>query len=117
MTPMLAIRPATTHDAPVLSTLIHELAEFEHLEQECSITGEDILREGFSPQPKFRAVIAEWDGAPVGYALFFPFFSSFQGRPGLFLDHLFVRNDFRQNGIGKSTIAHVVGIAWKEKFS
>jgi GNAT superfamily N-acetyltransferase len=116
MTPMLAIRPAATHDAPTLSTLIHELAEFEHLEQECSITEEDILREGFGPQPKFRAVIAEWNGAPVGYALFFPFFSSFQGRPGLFLDDLFVRPDFRKHGIGKSLLAHVAGIAWKEKF-
>jgi GNAT superfamily N-acetyltransferase len=116
MTPMLAIRPATARDVPMLSTMIHELAEFERLGQECSITEEDILREGFGPQPKFRAVIAEWDGATVGYALFFPFFSSFQGRPGLFLDDLFVRPDFRKHGIGKSLLAHVAAIAFKEKF-
>lgn len=113
---MLAIRPATAHDAPLLSTMIHELAEFEHLGHECSIAEEDILREGFGAEPKFRVVIAELDGAPVGYALFFPFFSSFQGRPGLFLDDLFVRPDFRQHGVGKSLLAHVAGIAWKEKF-
>jgi GNAT superfamily N-acetyltransferase len=116
MTPMLAIRPATAKDAPVLSSMIHEFAEFEHLGQECSINEEDILREGFGPQPKFRSVIAEWDGQPVGYALFFPFFSSFQGRPGLFLDDIFVRPDFRKHGIGKSLFAHVAGIAWNEKF-
>jgi GNAT superfamily N-acetyltransferase len=116
MTPMLSIRPASAHDAALLSSLIHELAEFEHLGHEVSITEEDILREGFGQQPKFRVVIAEWGGEPVGYALFFPFFSSFQGRPGLFLDDLFVRPAFRHHGIGKSLLAHVAGIAWKEKF-
>src|SRR5215472_12490908 len=113
---MLAIRPATTRDASVLSMLIHELAEFEKLSHEVSITEEDILREGFGPQPKFRAVIAEWSGEPVGYALFFPFFSSFQGRPGLFLDDIFVRPTFRKHGIGKALLAHVAGIASREKF-
>jgi len=116
VTLMLAIRTATAKDAPVLSSMIHEFAEFEHLGQECTITEEDILREGFGPQPKFRSVIAEWDGQPVGYALFFPIFSSFQGRPGLFLDDIFVRPDFRKHGIGKSLLAHVARIAWQEKF-
>ena len=113
---MLAIRPATTRDAPVLSMLIHELAEFEKLSHEVSITEEDILREGFGPQPKFRAVIAEWNSEPVGYALFFPFFSSFQGRPGLFLDDLYVKPAFRKHGIGKALLAHVAAITWREKF-
>jgi len=113
---MLSIRPATVHDAALLSSLIHEFAEFEHLAHEVSITEEDILREAFGQQPKFRAVIAEWSGEAVGYALFFPFFSSFQGRPGLFLDDIFVRPAFRNRGIGKSLLAHVAGIAWKEKF-
>lgn len=113
---MLAIRPATAHDAALLSSMIHELAEFEHLGHEVSITEEDILREGFGPQPKFRTVIAEWNSEPVAYALFFPFFSSFQGRPGLFLDDIFVRPAFRQHGIGKALLAHVAKIAWEEKF-
>jgi GNAT superfamily N-acetyltransferase len=112
---MLAIRPATANDAALLSAMIHEFAEFEHLGHEVSTTEEDILREGFGPRPKFRAVIAEWDGQPVGYALFFEFFSSFQGRPGMFLDDIFVRPDFRKHGIGKSLLAHVAGIAFREK--
>lgn len=113
---MLAIRPVTARDAGLLSSLIHELAEFEHLSHEVSITEEDILREAFGPQPKFRSVIAEWNGEAVGYALFFPFFSSFQGRPGLFLDDLFVRPAFRKHGIGRALLAHVAKIAWEEKF-
>ena len=113
---MLSIRPATVHDAALLTTMIRELAEFERLSHELGATEEGILRDGFGQHPKFRAVIAEWDGQPVGYALFFEFFSSFQGRAGLFLDDIFVRPAFRKHGVGKALIAHVAGIAWREKY-
>src|SRR5580693_5687815 len=116
MTPMLSIRPATIEDAPQLAAMIRELAEFEHLDHEMNTTAEDLMRDGFGEQPKFRAVLALWDGEPVGYAVFFEFYSSFQGRAGLFLDDLFVRPSFRKRGIGKSLLAHVAGIAWKEKY-
>ncbi len=113
---MLSIRPATLEDAALLTAMIRELAVFERLEQEVSMTEEDIARDGFGPRPKFRALIAQWDGQPVGYAVFFEFYSSFQGRAGIFLDDLFVRPAFRQHGIGKALLAHVAGIAWKEKY-
>ena len=114
--PMLSIRPATKDDAALLAAMIRELAEFERLEHEVSMTEQDLLRDGFGPHPKFRAVIAQWNGEPVGYAVFFDFFSSFQGRTGLFLDDLFVRPAFRKHGIGKALLAHVAGIAWREKY-
>ncbi|HEV7966221.1 MAG TPA: GNAT family N-acetyltransferase [Candidatus Acidoferrales bacterium] len=113
---MLSIRPATIDDAALLAAMIRELAEFEHLAHEVSMTEQDILRDGFGPQPKFRSVIAQWVGQPVGYAVFFEFYSSFQGRAGLFLDDLFVRPAFRQHGIGTALLKHVAGIAWKEKY-
>jgi GNAT superfamily N-acetyltransferase len=113
---MLSIRPATVKDAPLLTTLIHELAEFEHLNHEAGLTEQDIARDGFGAGPKFRAVIAEWSGEVAGYALFFEFYSSFQGRAGLFLDDIFVRPQFRKHGVGRALLAHVAGIAWKERY-
>jgi GNAT superfamily N-acetyltransferase len=113
---MLSIRPATVEDAATLNILIHELAEFEKLLHETSVTEEDILRDAFGPNPKFRAVIAEWDGQVAGYALFFEFYSTFQGRTGLFLEDIFVRPKLRNKGIGKELLAHVAGIAWREKY-
>ena len=113
---MLSIRPATLKDAAVIANMIHELAEFEHLGHEASVSEEIIARDGFGPQPKFRAAIAEWDGEAIGYAVFFDFYSSFQGRRGLFLDDLFVRPAFRKRGIGRALLAHVAAIAWNEKY-
>ena len=113
---MLSIRPATLKDAAVIANMIHELAEFEHLGHEASVSEEIIARDGFGPHPKFRAAIAEWDGEAIGYAVFFDFYSSFQGRRGLFLDDLFVRPAFRKRGIGRALLAHVAAIAWNEKY-
>jgi len=113
---MLSIRPATVADAPLLKTMIHELAEFERLSHEFSLTENDVIRDGFGAAPKFRAVIAEWNGQAAGYAVFFEFYSTFQGRAGLFLEDIFVRPEFRKHGIGKALLAHVASVAWKEHY-
>jgi len=113
---MLSIRPATIRDAALLTALIRELAQFDRLSEEAGVTEADVARDGFGTRPKFRAVIAEWDGQVAGYALFFEFYSTFQGRAGLFLDDLFVRPQFRKQGIGKALLAHVAAIAWKEQY-
>jgi len=87
---MLSIRPATIKDASLLATMILELAEYEHMAHEAGVTAESIARDGFGPKPKFRAVIAEFDGKPAGYAVFFEFYSTFQGRAGLFLEDIYL---------------------------
>jgi GNAT superfamily N-acetyltransferase len=113
---MLTIRPATINDASLLAGMILELAEYERLAHEAGVTAESIARDGFGPQPKFRAVIAELDGKAAGYAVFFEFYSTFQGRAGLFLDDIFVRPQFRKQGVGQALLAHVARIAWDENY-
>ncbi len=111
---MLSIRSATVNDATLLAVLIRELAEYERELDAVVITEADLVRDGFGPQPRFRALIAEWDGQPVGYAFFFGFYSTWEGRPGLFLEDLFVRPQFRGKGIGKSLLAAVARIGQEE---
>jgi GNAT superfamily N-acetyltransferase len=111
---MLSIRSATVNDATLLRTLIRELAEYERELDRVSITEDDLVRDGFGAEPSFRALIAEWDGQPAGYALFFGFYSTWEGRPGLFLEDLFVRSPFRHRGIGKTLLARVACIARDE---
>ena len=111
---MLSIRAATVNDVALLKDFIYELAEYEREQNQVVITEADLVRDGFGPQPKFRALIAEWDGRAAGYALFFGFYSTWEGRPGLFLEDLFVRQAFRGKGIGKALLANVAGIARRE---
>jgi GNAT superfamily N-acetyltransferase len=111
---MLSIRAATVNDVALLKNLICEFAEYERERHLVMITEADLVRDGFGPEPKFRAMIAEWHGQAAGYALFFGFYSTWEGRPGLFLEDLFVRRTSRGKGIGKALLAKVAGIARRE---
>jgi len=113
---MIAIRSATIADAPLLTTLIRELAEYEHVAHEASVSEESVTRDGFGAHPKFRAIIAESDEQVAGYALFFEFYSSFQGCAGLLLDDIFVLPQFRKKGVGRALLAHVADIAVREDY-
>ena len=97
---MLSIRPANASDVAVLKTLIHEFAEFEHLP--VTVTEANLLRDGFGEHPRFRVLMAEWDGQPAGYAFFFDYYSTFEGRAGLFLEDIYVREQYRGKAVGKS---------------
>ena len=112
---MLNIRPAAVNDVAILKKLIGELAEFERLSHEVIVTEDDLRRDGFGAQPKFRAMIAEWDGEPAGYAFIYTTYSTFKGSAGIFLEDLFVRAQFRGKGIGKILLAEVARIARDEK--
>jgi GNAT superfamily N-acetyltransferase len=109
---MLSIRPATIEDVPTLSATIRELAEFERELNLVITTEADLARDGFGPDPKFRALIADWDDQPAGYALFFDFYSTWRGRQ-LYLEDLFVRPQSRNRGIGKRLLAATARIAAK----
>lgn len=108
----LLIRPAAESDVPLLARLIHEFAGFEGLE--AVISENDLLRDGFGAQPKFRALIAEWEKQPAGYALFFDYYSTFRGGSGIFLEDIYVPTQFRSKGIGKALFAHLAAIALRE---
>jgi GNAT superfamily N-acetyltransferase len=110
---MLSTRPATIADVPLLRRLIQELAEYERESQAVLITEEELSSDGFGPHPKFRAIIAEWDRQPAGYAVFFTSYSTWTGS-GLFLEDLFVREPFRGRGVGKALLCQVAEIARKD---
>ena len=114
---MLSIRPALKADVPLILDLIRALAEYEREPDKAVATAEDLIRDGFTAgsAPKFRVVIAEWDGAPAGFALFFYNYSTWNGRPGIYLEDLFVKPDFRKKGIGKALLSHLAKIAVEEK--
>ena len=108
---MLNIRPATRADAPVIASLVRELAVYEKLEHEAKATAADFLREIDAPNPVIRVLIAEWNGEPAGFALYFFNFSTFVGRPGLYLEDLFVRPELRSHGIGRGLLRALARIA------
>src|SRR5277367_999638 len=111
---MTRIRPATPSDIPLIRALIHELATYEREPHSVQITDEQLLRDGFGdgsgPARYYECLIAEHDGAPAGFALFFPIYSTWRGR-SLHLEDLFVRPQFRGGGIGKTLLNRVAAIA------
>jgi len=108
---MLNIRPATRADAPLIATLVRELADYEKLLDEARATAADFLRELDSPSPVIHVLIAEWSGEPAGFALYFFNFSTFVGRRGLYLEDLFVRPALRSHGIGRGLLSALARIA------
>jgi GNAT superfamily N-acetyltransferase len=111
---MLDIHPITRKEMPTLLSLIRSLATYEKKPHKVVATEADLLRDLFGPQPKFRALIAKWNNKPAGYASFFYFYSTYEGRAALFLEDLFVLDEFRGHGIGKSLLAAVAKQALDE---
>ena len=107
----LAVGPATAADAQVLLGFIRELAEYEHLSHEVTASADDLVAHLFGQRPAAEALIARYDGRPVGFALFFHTFSTFLGRPGIYVEDLFVRPDSRGRGFGKALLGAVARIA------
>lgn len=112
--PMLKIRPATRDDTALILELIRGLAEYEHAPDQVIATEADIVRDGFSGNPRFHCVIAEWDGAPAAFAFYFFHYSTWSGKPGLYLEDLFVKPELRGKGIGRALLVHLAQIALRE---
>jgi GNAT superfamily N-acetyltransferase len=107
----ISIRPAVERDIPLLLELIKELAEYEKLAQMVVATESLLTEHLFGPDPAAEALVASLDGKSVGFALFFRSFSTFVGRPGIYLEDLFVRPHARGAGVGKALLQAVARIA------
>ena len=108
---MLVIREAAASDAPLIVEMIRELADFEGALDQVDSTPEDLVRHGFRENPGFHAFVAEWDGQPAAYILYFFTYSTWAGRPSLFVEDLFVRARFRRKGIGTALLKRMAVIA------
>ena len=105
------IDPAVEADVPVILDLIRDLAEYEKLSDQVTATEADIARSLFGDPPRAEAVIARLDGEAIGFALFFHNYSTFLGRPGLYLEDLYVRPASRGRGFGRRLLIHLARIA------
>ncbi len=107
---MITIRPATPDDVALILDLVRELALFEH-EPEAVVATEAMLHKALFETRVAESVIAEMDGTPVGFALFFHNFSTWTGRKGLYLEDLYVTTEARGSGVGTALLRHLAGIA------
>ena len=107
----LLIREAVSGDVAEIAALIRELALYETEPDAAIATEADLLRDGFGPEPYFRCLIAEWHGQVAGFALYFFQYSTWEGRPALYLEDLFVREHFRKRGIGVTLFRQLAAVA------
>jgi GNAT superfamily N-acetyltransferase len=103
----IAIRAAVAADSALIFALVRELADYEKLSGDVDATPEAIAAALFSAQPRLFCDIAEWNGAPAGFSVWFLNFSTFRGRHGIYVEDLFVRPAFRGQGIGKALMARL----------
>jgi len=107
----IAIRPATVEDTPLILSFIRELAEYEKLSHEVVAT-EEALRESLFGERAFAEVLLAFvGGEPLGFALFFYNFSTFLGKPGIYLEDLYVRPEHRGTGAGRALLSHLARLA------
>ena len=107
----LYIRPAIRDDAGTILNFIRALAAYEREPDAVQATEEDLLRHGFGPNPYYACLIAEQDGAPAGFALYFFDYSTWLGKPGLYLEDIFVHPEFRGRGIGRALLQRLAAVA------
>jgi GNAT superfamily N-acetyltransferase len=111
VTSAITIRVATADDVPLLLQLIRSLAAFEKSADAVVATEADLRRHGFGPEPQFEAILAFLDGEPAGVALFHSRFSTWLGRPGMYLEDLFVTEKARGQGVGRRLMTRLAAIA------
>jgi GNAT superfamily N-acetyltransferase len=107
----LRIRPARPEDTATILRLVRDLAAFENLLDQVRATEADLRRDGFGPERRFECLLAESAGQAVGFALFFPNYSTFEGKPGLYLEDLYIAESARGQGVGRALLARLARLA------
>lgn len=107
----LSIRPATCADLPLIAQFIRDLAEYERLAHEVRFDQAALGERLFGPRPYAEVLIGEIYGVPQGFALFFHNFSTFEGKPGIYLEDLFVRPEARGSGLGTALLKRLAALA------
>ena len=115
MSDAITVRPAAEHEVPVILQFIRDLAVYEHLEHEVVATEESLRETLFGSRPYAEVVFACSGAEPVGFALFFHNYSTFLGRPGIYLEDLFVRPQARGRGVGQRLLAWLAATAISRK--
>lgn len=108
---MLTLRPATPADVPLILDFIRALALYERDPDAAIVTEADLLRDGFSANPRFHCILAFWHSEPAGFAFYFHNYSTWTGHHGIHLEDLFVHPHLRNHGIGTALITRVAAIA------
>ncbi len=107
----VTLRPAAPDDAPIMLEMVTALAEYQDQGASMTATVEDFRRNGFGPDRQFECILAEQDGAPVGLAIFFPTYATWDANRGLYIQDLFVAESVRGRGVGISLVQEVAQIA------
>lgn len=107
----ITINFATENDVSLILSFIQELATYENLLHQVVATEELLQQSLFGDRPVAEVLLAQWDGEPAGFALFFHNLSTFLGRPGIYLEDLFVKPEYRSKGVGKALLVHLAGLA------
>jgi len=111
---MLKLRNAKKEDSELIIQYIKELAEFERLSHECDAKPESIQKWLFGETPRAECLLAQWEGKPAGFAIYFYNFSTFMGKPGIYIEDVFIRPEFRRKGIAKKIFGHLAQKALAE---
>lgn len=114
--PKIRIRAARPVDTPTILGFIQELAEYEKLRDECVATTASLKRSLFGPRPAAEVFLCSVDGEDAAFAVAFPNFSTFLGKPGLYLEDLFVKPEFRGHGIGRRMLTHLAKTAMQRGY-
>ena len=112
----ITIKPVTRQEVPVLLSLVKELAEYERLAHEVQVTEEIMAESLFEDRAAPGAVLVYYEDNPAGYCIYFHNFSSFLGRPGIYLEDIYIRPAYRRHGLGRAVFSHLARLAREHKY-